>query len=415
MLDSAAMTGVGATITLGGGATQTLDRVAIYSANNFFGSLTDLGSGTTLVLNNSTSPLTIGGNGFMSISNVNLPNGGAIIYDNGPGGRGFFQGFGTATGVMNVDLGNTVDLAIPSGNNMGFDVDFSDVSFSGAFMTKSGNGIARFSGTLGGIVAGIAINEGTVTIGASNTDFVFSKGISQINSTGILNGFGTFGNGESEVDNLSGLLNPGDKDNIGTLTIAGSYVQKLAGTFLIKALNGINADKLVVDSGTVTLDGLLIFETLPEGSFNPGDQIVIIDNSTGSAPISGQFTGFFPNLPPNVKAKVVYNPQQVIIKFTPACPVVVNPPYNLRAKQIANQFLLQEDLINRLTWHASPSPNVTAYHVFRNGKLIGTVCACDPLVFDDHNRQKGQSYRYSVTAVLGTGEESEPIALRFPK
>jgi hypothetical protein len=86
-------------------------------------------------------------------------------------------------------------------------------------------------------------------------------------------------------------------------------------------------------------------------------------------------------------------------------------PRNLQGSQVKNKFLLQTDLVNILNWGASSDSSVVNYFVFRNGVQIGTVSSSASLTYEDHNRQKGVSYTYAVTAVNGSGNQSAPLTV----
>jgi sugar lactone lactonase YvrE len=97
-----------------------------------------------------------------------------------------------------------------------------------------------------------------------------------------------------------------------------------------------------------------------------------------------------------------------LISFIASSPSSLEPPTNLSGKQKTNDFGLEYELFNRLTWTASTSSGVTGYFVYRNGIKIATLNA-STLSYEDHKRQKGVTTSYSVTAFNGTGAESSPI------
>lgn len=89
------------------------------------------------------------------------------------------------------------------------------------------------------------------------------------------------------------------------------------------------------------------------------------------------------------------------------------PVTNISGKVIKNRFLTETDIIHRLTWEASPSPNVTSYNIYRNGVLIAQVSAQDPLVYDDHNRSKRKVDTYTIVAI-SNGIPSTSTTIRIP-
>jgi hypothetical protein len=88
-----------------------------------------------------------------------------------------------------------------------------------------------------------------------------------------------------------------------------------------------------------------------------------------------------------------------------------NSPTNLTGTQVKNKFISQTDLVNQLTWTASSSESVSSYTIKRDGVKIANVSST---AYQDHNRKKGESYTYLVTAVNTSGLESPPAILVFP-
>lgn len=80
----------------------------------------------------------------------------------------------------------------------------------------------------------------------------------------------------------------------------------------------------------------------------------------------------------------------------------VEPPTNLQGTKIKNKFALQTDNINRITWTASTTSDVTGYTIYRNGTLIGFSPSYQ-LFFDDHNRRPGVVSTYSVITQTSSG------------
>jgi hypothetical protein len=78
----------------------------------------------------------------------------------------------------------------------------------------------------------------------------------------------------------------------------------------------------------------------------------------------------------------------------------VNPPTNLTAQAVSTSEI-------DLSWDASTTGDVTAYHVFRGGgaQPIATVTA-PTTTFQDTSLQPGTQYSYTVTAVDPTGESA---------
>lgn len=85
----------------------------------------------------------------------------------------------------------------------------------------------------------------------------------------------------------------------------------------------------------------------------------------------------------------------------------VASPSNLSGDQKKDSFALEYELFNRLSWTASPS-EISGYYVYRNGGKIATLSA-STLTYSDHNREKGVTTTYSVTAFDQVGSESPAI------
>lgn len=95
----------------------------------------------------------------------------------------------------------------------------------------------------------------------------------------------------------------------------------------------------------------------------------------------------------------------------PPPPSSVTPPNNLSGKQKKNDFGYEFELFNLLEWSPSNTAGVNGYNVYRNGTKIATLNAAT-LKYQDHNRPKGVSTLYSVTAFIGSSE-SAPINVQI--
>lgn len=88
----------------------------------------------------------------------------------------------------------------------------------------------------------------------------------------------------------------------------------------------------------------------------------------------------------------------------------ITPPA-IRGTTCANNFAMQTDIVNIITFTPSTSPGVVSYYLRRNGVLIAIIPASGPFIYYDHNRNKNQTYTYSLTAVDAFGVESAPSIL----
>ena len=89
-------------------------------------------------------------------------------------------------------------------------------------------------------------------------------------------------------------------------------------------------------------------------------------------------------------------------------PSDLQPPSNLQGKQKKNDFGLEYELYNQLTWTPSPSAEIVGYFIYRDGKKIAMVNAA-LYAYKDHNRKKGVSYSYAITAFNSADSESSPV------
>ncbi len=84
-------------------------------------------------------------------------------------------------------------------------------------------------------------------------------------------------------------------------------------------------------------------------------------------------------------------------------------PSNASGQQKKNDFGMQFELFNRLTWSASSS-TISGYKVYREGVNIATLPA-DTLFFEDHNQPKGVQKSYTITAFNSSGTESSAASV----
>lgn len=89
-------------------------------------------------------------------------------------------------------------------------------------------------------------------------------------------------------------------------------------------------------------------------------------------------------------------------------------PTHVMSCKTQNRFLLQLDLINRISWSAPTSGAApAAYAIYRDAALtvwIATVPATGPLVYDDHNRSPFVQDAYYVVSVGNAGNRSAPAS-----
>lgn len=407
------------------GTIQSMNKITV-TENGIFTDSSGNGALDLLALP-ADSALTIGNNAQVNPALINLINGGGIFYDASRSGTAFIPGTTT------IDLqGHSVDFHVPHNFFNCIDADIGETTFQNGTLNKTGNGVVLFQG---GTVPTFNIEDGTVIIGDQlGAEVVTATGPVTVSSPGTLVGFQTL---DAQIGAInSGTIRPGDPCNgcsaVGSLTIQGNYAQTASGTLSIKALNSSTSDNLIVNAGTVTLNGELNFDSLPGAVFNPGDQIVVLDNTNGSTPIAGTFSSFVYNLPPCLQATVVYHPHQVLVQIAncpcPPCPSCSSsssscscptlPPHPpsyftgvIKKYKTANKtryFL-------KARWKASHSKDVIFYRVYKKKRVIAKVSAKSSLAFKVECSRHCLIKNYKVAAVNSDHLESRPIVLRKSK
>lgn len=286
------------------------------------GTLTLTGNNEVISLNQGTLDL-----GTLILTGTNL----SLAYRNSNGnsfnGQAFVGGSSPMTITppigQNLELNvTTIAVAAPPANpgfNSFFDLDLRNVIFSRGTLSKTGEGALLIEGT--STITPLTVTAGTIIMGRTGADTIAATGTTTV-AGGSLIGNGTLGSGGGfTLSNTSGSVGAGLQTTPGTLTLSGNYSQGSGGTLSMKGLNaGANgADKLVVTNGTVQLNGTLSFTALEGSTFQPGDRITVLDNSSVSG-ITGTFSNFIATIPNTLSAKLIYNPTSfVIIEFLPGC------------------------------------------------------------------------------------------------
>lgn len=344
---------------------------------------------------------------------INIINGGGIFYDAITSGTAYLSGPTT------IDLQlNSIDFHIPHNFQNCIDLQVIETIFQNGTLNKTNNGVALL---LGVTVPTFNIQNGTIVIGDQVIPFtVTATGPITITSPGQLTGFNTLfaqmGIINSGTVKTGGVCN--GCDTIATLTIQGNFEQTAEGTLFIKALNSSSSDHLIVDSGTVILNGELNFEALPEAIFNPGDQIVIIDNTNEATPISGRFATFTHNLPSCLQATLEYTPNQVLVNIsncsgTPCTACSPSPPSHFEGniERHRDTFGCIKCSL-KAKWRASPSQDVVSYRIYKNGHHIKTISATSKLVFKVKHLKHCTLDGYEIAAVNSSNQVSCRVRLR---
>ncbi|MBN9378628.1 MAG: hypothetical protein BGO14_07130 [Chlamydiales bacterium 38-26] len=329
----------------------------------------------------------------------------------GPGGADGFDGSALGNSIFLRTGASLTFLAQNAGDllTLGDQVAFVDDTSFGAggtsvFVRGNGtvvyNGTTDYAGTLSIYNANFKVN------GLINSASIFvCRNIGFSPQRGTLSGIGTL---TGNVFVNSGTISP---DPAQTLTL-GSLVLNSAdpvngtlGSLVHIEIDSSSTPSLVHVNGPASLAGTLEIQLDP--NVTPGRYTIL----TASA-ITGTFdfvtwTGPAPNY------SIIYNPNSVQIDFfgyPPSPPNHLAPPSNLLGKQKKNDFGFEYELYNQLTWTPSPSPEIIGYFIYRDGKKIALVNASIN-TYKDHNRKKGVSYIYAITAYNSAGLESLPVSI----
>jgi autotransporter-associated beta strand protein len=244
-----------------GGLALQSGAVTLAGANTYTG-------GTTV--NGGT--LTIGSGGSI-IGNLTVNSGAAFVNNgtvNTPGVWQANQGTFTNNGAF---LGNlaTVGSATNTGTMTGSVINggsfVNSGSVNGDFLNLN-VATATNTGTLSGSVA----NGGTfVNNGAVNGNF---------QNVGVLSGNGTIGGNFFNM----GVMAPGN--SIGTISVAGNFVNAASGTYLTEVVGQGQSDRITVGGAAALQGGTVVVSVLPGLAFAPSTTYTLVSAAGG---LSGTF------------------------------------------------------------------------------------------------------------------------------
>lgn len=328
----------------------------------------------------------------------------------GPGGTDGDDGSAFGNSIF-LRSGSSLTFLAPNADDiltLGDQVAFSDDTIFGVggtsvFVRGDGtvvyNGTTDYSGT-------ITINNANFKVnGLIDTASIFvcrNTGFSS--QRGTLSGIGTL-NGNAFAN--SGTISP---DPGGTLTL-GSLSLSPANTNALGSLVHIEIDSGTFSNinvtGPASLAGILEIDLDPNAQ--PGSYILLTSSGITGTFDFVTFTGPTPNY--LISYLPLGNPTFVQLDFLgypPPPPSNLEPPSNLKGRQMKNDFGFVYEFYNQLTWKPSPSAATVGYFIYRDGKKIATVDA-STYSYQDHDRKKGVSYSYAITAFNSEGNESSPI------
>lgn len=153
-------------------------------------------------------------------------------------------------------------------------------------------------------------------------------------------------------------------------------------------------------TGFPTLVGTSASPIAHHGKFNPiTDQLWAIDESYGD------------------------NPRNIVILDIPSgtiintLPTIDNlhtlafgfnlPPHSVTGEQKRNSFLTETEYFNELHFHLIAPVEASAFHIYRNGKLVATLPP-SARKYVDHNQKRKKAVEYTVEVIFTDGVTSLP-------
>ncbi len=345
---------------------------------------------TTFNTNNNTTQAGIHGTGAPGATDGT--DGSAI-------GNSIFLRTGSSLTLKSLDANDLLTL----GENVAF-ADDTSFGAGGTTVSVRGNGKVIYNGTTD--------YQGTLTINNANFEvngqidsasIFVCRNIGFSLQRGKLSGNGTLG-GNVYVN--SGIISPktGDTLTLGSLTLNPADPDNgTLGSLVHIEIDPANSFSKVTVNGAASLAGTL------EIDLDPNAQLGTYNILTSSA-ITGTFNSVtFTGPTPNYQ--ITYEPTFVQFNLL-GFPSNIEPPRNLKGKQKKNDFGFEYEYYNQLSWLPSLS-EIDGYSIYRNGTKIAEVDS-STLKYQDHNREKGQSYTYAVTAFNSSGESSPATIIINP-
>lgn len=287
---------------------------------------------------------------------------------------------------------------------LGEEVTFDDATSFGAEGSNIqviGNGTVIYNGTTD-YLGEITVNNANFKVNGriNNANVFICRNIGLSLQRGTLSGTGVL---SGNVAVSSGIIFPenGQTITLGSLLIYDAIIAPSAiGAIVHIQINSSSIPSTVTVLGSATLSRILEFDLDP--NVKPGSYIILTADEISGTFDSVRFTGRTPNY------SITYGPNFVQLNFLGYPTSSLEPPSNLHGKQKKNDFGFEYELYNQLTWKASRSTDVAGYNIYRDGKKIARVNS-STTSFKDHNRKKGASYLYTVTAFNADGSESTAV------
>ena len=186
--------------------------------------------------------------------------------------------------------------------------------------------------------------------------------------------------------------------------------------FAFDVADDANGDGFIVymSSGTTPSNVSINSIEIQAPTYNLGFLTSSVTVSTGSKnaypKIAGTLIGSTHNL---VALWIDNNGTHNLIQAASGTANAIKSPTNLIVTQ--GELLLGAfiDYFNQVTWHASASPNISKYLIFRNGTFVTSV-PNGTLQYIDHNRFQGEQDTYGIAAVDNTGLQSPVVFISTP-
>jgi hypothetical protein len=287
---------------------------------------------------------------------------------------------------------------------LGDEVSFADdTSFGGGGtnVNVTGNGTVVYNGTTD-YQGRFLINNANFKVNGliDQAPIFVCRNVGFSPQRGTLSGRGTL---TGDVYANSGAISPdaGETLTLGSLILNPEDTLNDTLGSLVHIEISPSATSLVAVNGAASLRGAL--EIAVDPSAVPGTYTILTSSGITGAFDSVVFTGEEQTY--ELSYLPLGAPTFVQIAFLNPAPL---PPSNLQGKQSKNDFGLQYEFYNQITWTASPSPGITSYFIYRDGKKIAEVNS-SIYTYQDHGRKKGVSYTYTITASNTKDIESSPI------
>jgi len=363
-------------------------------------------SGSPLIPLTFSDPISAGG----IINSVTINDSGTCLI----GGQGYYDmqpaylAFVSPLGIMNpVTL--TGGIAIygtihsTSINSTGTGI------FGGQDLTGSQPGYAALVSSLG-TVTPLTLTENISTNGIINSVAINDSGIGIIGGqdlTGSQPGYAALVSSLGTVtplaltENMStnGIINSVAINSSGNAIIGGQDLTGSQPAYAALVSSSGTVTPLILTGGGISTSGVIYSVAID----NNGNALIGGEDLTGSNPAYAALvtpTGTI--IPLTLTGDMANNGwinSVALLKLT------ILPPLNLQGVQNKNNFGLLYEFYNELTWTPSPSPETIGYFIYRDNEKIATVNA-STYSYQDHNRKKGVSYTYTITAINSTGAES---------